>query len=344
MRILLWHVHGGWTDAFVRGPHEYLVPVDDRRGPWGLGRDDRDWPAAREVPFAALRDEEVDLVVLQRTEELVLAEALLGRKPGAEVPAVFVEHNTPQPHAATTRHPLADRDDLLVVHVTHFNELMWDVGRTRSTVVEHGVPDPGHRYVGDLERLAVVVNEPVRRGRITGTDLLPRFTAAGGIDVFGIDADRVPAALDIDPQRVRPSGNLSTSELHAAMARRRLYLHPVRWTSLGLSLIEAMHLGMPVVALQTTEAARAIPPGAGFVSANVGELVAAARWLLEDHDEAIRLGAAGREAALERYRLSRFLTDWDAVIADEVERARGRGRVVALKGAGAGSRPLGRVG
>ena len=40
------------------------------------------------------------------------------------------------------------------------------------------------------------------------------------------------------------------------MARRRLYLHPVRWTSLGLSLLEAMHLGMPVVALATTEVPR----------------------------------------------------------------------------------------
>lgn len=33
------------------------------------------------------------------------------------------------------------------------------------------------------------------------------------------------------------------------MARRRVYLHTARWTSLGLSLLEAMHLGMPVVAV-----------------------------------------------------------------------------------------------
>ena len=24
MRILLWHVHGSWTTAFVQGPHDYL--------------------------------------------------------------------------------------------------------------------------------------------------------------------------------------------------------------------------------------------------------------------------------------------------------------------------------
>ena len=50
------------------------------------------------------------------------------------------------------------------------------------------------------------------------------------------------------------------------MARRRVYLHPIRWTSLGLSLLEAMHLGMPVVALATTEVPEAVPPEAGVVS------------------------------------------------------------------------------
>ncbi|WP_430647330.1 glycosyltransferase [Agromyces sp. GXS1127] len=338
MRILIWHGHGGWTDAFVRGPHEYLLPVDEHRGPWGLGRGGRDWPAAREVPLAELRDEHVDLVVLQRTEELVLAEALLGRRPGRDVPAVFVEHNTPRPEAATTRHPLADRDDLLIVHVTWFNRLMWDVGRTPTTVIEHGVPDPGLQYRGDVERIAVVVNEPVRRGRITGTDLLPSFAAAAGVDVFGMGADELPGALGLDAARLRPCGDLPTARLHAEMARRRLYLHPMRWTSLGLSLIEAMQLGIPVVALQATEAARAVPPGAGFLSANVGELVTAARSLLADPEEAARLGVAGREAALERYGLARFLSDWDAVIADQVERTPGRGRALV---SGAATRSAG---
>ena len=37
MRILLWHVHGSWTTAFVQGEHEYLVPVTPDRGPDGVG-------------------------------------------------------------------------------------------------------------------------------------------------------------------------------------------------------------------------------------------------------------------------------------------------------------------
>lgn len=316
MRILLWHLHGGWTDAFVRGDHGYLFPTDAERSPWGLGRGGRDWPAsAQEVSFDEVRDADVDVVVLQRLEELDLAERLLGRRLGVDVPAVFLEHNTPKVEAVTSRHPLADRG-LPIVHVTHFNELVWDCGAAPTVVIEHGIPDPGAGYVGTIPRMAVVVNEPVRRWRITGTDLLPRFAQAGGIDAFGMGVERLRGALAPPIEDLTVVGDLPSERLHAELAQRRLYVHLPRWTSLGLSLLEAMHLGMPVVALQTTEAARAVPPGAGFLSTNVDELVAAARSLLDDPDAAMLIGATARQAALDRYGLPRFLRDWDTLLAD----------------------------
>ena len=139
MRVLLWHVHGAWTTAFVHGDHEYTVPVVADRGPDGVGiaRTYR-WPeGVRELPPERLRDEDFDVVVLQRPHELErLAEEWLGRRPGRELPAVYVEHNAPQGRIADMRHPAADRPDLLLVHVTHFNALFWDAGSTPTRVVE----------------------------------------------------------------------------------------------------------------------------------------------------------------------------------------------------------------
>ena len=49
MNILLWHVHGSWTTAFVQGKHRYLVPVNAERDAWGRGRARTwDWPASVE--------------------------------------------------------------------------------------------------------------------------------------------------------------------------------------------------------------------------------------------------------------------------------------------------------
>jgi hypothetical protein len=249
----------------------------------------------------------VDAVILQRPQELFgMAERWLGgRRPGRDVPAVYLEHNAPQGRINEMRHPAADRPDLVLVHVTHFNALFWDAGSTPTRVIEHGIVDPGYRYTGELGRAAVVVNEPGRRGRVTGTDLLARLAAEAPLDLFGIGAGAL-GGIEHLPQE----------HLHGQMARRRLYLHPVRWTSLGLSLLEAMHLGMPVVALATTEIPRAVPPEAGIISIRVSALAEGMRRLMADVEQARVIGQAGREAALARYGLTRFLGDWDGLLEE----------------------------
>ncbi|WP_314216488.1 glycosyltransferase [Pseudarthrobacter equi] len=317
MRILLWHVHGSWTDAFVRGRHEYLLPVLPEGGPWGLGRAGRNWPdSVREVDLATLDAGSVDAVVLQRPEEISEVSRVLGRTPGVDLPAVFVEHNTPKGDFPFTRHPLADQNTIPLVHVTHFNRLAWDNGSALSKVIEHGIPDPGQLYTGELPDLGVVVNEPVRRGRVTGTDLLPAFAAVAPLQVFGMKTEGLAAAAGIGTGRLTPRGDLKTQELHRELARCRVYLHPMRWTSLGLSLLEAMHMGMPVVVLAATEAPRAVPPEAGVVSADIDELLRCARRLVANPDEARRRGVAAREAALARYGLGKFQDSWDGLLAD----------------------------
>jgi hypothetical protein len=313
MRILLWHVHGSWTTAFVQGQHEYLLPVSPDRGPDGRGRARTwQWPqAAREVTAQQLRVEQPDVVILQRPHELALAREWLAREPGTDIPAVYVEHNTPPGPAVTTRHYLADRDDLPVVHVTHFNELAWDSGRAPTVVIEHSVVDPGPRYTGELGRLGVVVNEPARRGRAVGADLIGRFATAGPVDVFGIGVQRLPGPITAHE-------NLPQNAMHEALARRRAYVHTTRWTSLGLSLIEAMHLGMPVIAVGTTEVADAVPASAGVVSTDIARLVAAAQLYLDEPEAAWLAGKSGRQVALARYGLVRFLTDWDRLLQEVI--------------------------
>jgi hypothetical protein len=307
MRIFLWHVHGAYTNSVVQGSHDYLLQVFPGRPPEGRGRSQTfEWPESvvEVTPDEAARAD-VDVVILQQPEELDLAEQWLGRKPGRDVPAVYLEHSLPQGRIGEMRHPAADRDDLVLVHVTHFNALFWDGGTTPTRVVEHGIVDPGYRYTGDLARAAVVINEPVRRGRVTGTDLLPSLNGRVPIDLFGMGTDELGGRGDVAPPR-----------LWDEMARRRVYVHPIRWTSLGFSLLEAMQLGMPVVALATTEVVEAVPPEAGFVSTRVDALAEEVRRLVDDPGEARRRGLAAREAALARYGLERFLSHWDELLTE----------------------------
>jgi len=202
------------------------------------------------------------------------------------------------------------------VHVTYFNSLYWDCGQSTVLLVEHVIPDPGARWTGEVARAAAVINDPLRRWRTTGTDLLPRFAAAAPVDVFGMRVAGLARALGLAADRCGEFDDLPQPAMHAARGLRRVYLHPYRWTSLGLALIEAMYLAMPVVVLAATEAPLAVPPEAGAISTSPAELAAALRRFLRDPQAARAAGLAAREAACARYPLKRFLNDWDEVLQE----------------------------
>ncbi|GAA4696096.1 Glycosyl transferases group 1 [Promicromonospora umidemergens] len=335
MRILLWHVHGSWATAFVQGEHEYLVPVLPGRPADGRGRARTwDWPGSvRELGPGELRrvldTEGVDAVLLQRPHEAALLHEWTGRRAGYDVPAVYLEHDAPGGPAAATRHPLADVGVVAdgrvpIVHVTQFNALMWDTGPARTAVIEHGIPDPGHRYTGERERIAAVVNEPVRRWRAAGTDVLLHVAHEVPAEVYGMGTELLAEHLTpLGPTAAGAAGrlyDLPQPELHSRLAGARAYLHPYRWTSLGLALLEAMALGLPVLALPVTAAYAAVPPEAGVLSADPDELAAVARRWLADPAEAAAYGKAAREHVLNHYSLDVFLNRWTTLLTQEVSR------------------------
>ncbi|MBM4575133.1 hypothetical protein GS489_33800 [Rhodococcus hoagii] len=94
--ILVWHVHGSWLDAFVRGGHRYLVPTLPGRGPWGRGRMGRDWPPnAEEIVRHVTSRTRTWTSWWRRSGRDTAGRPVAERLPGRDVPLVYVEHNTP---------------------------------------------------------------------------------------------------------------------------------------------------------------------------------------------------------------------------------------------------------
>lgn len=310
--VLIWHVHGSWMDSFVAGRHRYVVPASATQPQQARGLLGRHWSNAVEVPTSRLRDEDIDLVVLQRPEEFELAERWLGRRLGHDVPAVHVEHTAPRPFAVDSVHPVADRRDIPLIHVTEFNELMWDNETAPTMVINHGIADPGRLYTGEIPAAAAMINEPLRRWRTVGADLLGDLAAHRPIDVWGIDTlalnDRHPNGL------VRGRGGRAAP---ATVARGRP--PPALSTHRPLDIVGAVVgggdvLGMPIVAVATTMASLVVPTEAGVVSANPKTLAYALERFATDFAEASAAGKAARDFAVANYSLDRFLTQWDEVI------------------------------
>ena len=313
LRVLTWHVHGSYLWYLSHLAHELYLPVKPGRPP-GFGGRAGSWPwpdTVHEVPVDQLGGVELDCVLLQSNldpdQQLEVLSPAQRR-----LPRVFLEHDPPRQSPTDTRHPVDD-PDVLVVHVTHFNQLMWDSGRSPTRVIEHGVAvPPGARYTGELERGVVVVNHLARRGRRLGADVFERVRAEVPLDLVGMGAEEMGGVGEVPPP-----------ELPGFVARYRFLFNPIRYTSLGLAVCEAMMVGLPVLGLATTEMATAVLNGvSGWVDTDVDALVGHMRRLLADPAEAARLGDGARRAAGERFSIARFCADWDATLTEVHHRHR----------------------
>lgn len=316
LRILTWHVHGNYLWYLTRLGHDWFLPVrgDEAEGYGGRGASFPWTDNVHEVHADDVADLDLDVVLFQSHRNWLVDQHEVLSPAQRRLPRIYLEHDPPRESPTDTRHPVDD-PDVLVVHVTHFNDLMWDSGSSPTRVIEHGVIIPDDvRYTGELDRGIVVVNNLARRRRRLGADVFLRAREEIPLDLVGMGSEELGGLGEIPPP-----------ELAAFTARYRFFFHPIRWTSLGLALCEAMTVGMPVVALATTEMPTVVVSGlSGWVSTDVASLVSHMRALVDDPDEARRLGDGARSVAGERFSIDRFTRDWDdalrAVTAARAER------------------------
>ncbi|HEY0444268.1 MAG TPA: glycosyltransferase family 4 protein [Candidatus Limnocylindrales bacterium] len=314
LRILTWHVHGSYLESLGWIGHEIVVP--SRPGhPEGYGGrpTNAEWPdTIREVAADEVANLDIDVVLFQSPRNWTEDQFEILSDAQRRGPRVYLEHDPPREHPTDTKH-VVDDPDVLLVHVTAFNDLMWDSNRTPTRVIEHGIVVPdGVRYSGELERGLVVVNNLDLRGRRLGADVFQTVREQVPLDLVGMGAERL-GGLEAVPR----------SELPALAARYRFFFHPIRYTSFGMAVCEAMMVGVPIVALATTEMPTVLRNGeTGFLDTSVPRLVDAMRKLIANPALAQRIGAAGREVALERFGIERFARDWDAVLHEAIDRAR----------------------
>ncbi|HEY0602621.1 MAG TPA: glycosyltransferase [Herpetosiphonaceae bacterium] len=307
LKILIWHIHGSYLNTLSRIDHDWYLPTKpDRPEGYGGRGPTFDLPSyVREVPAEQVRDLDLDLIVYQTPKNYFEDQLEILSEEQRALPKIYLEHNTPKPDAVATRHPIDD-PNVLLVHVTHYNRLMWDNGRTPTTVIEHSVAiDPQATYRGTLERGITVINGMQKRPRIAGYDLFLDARKHLPLDAVGMMTEEFGGLGDI-PYR----------DLHRRIGEYRFMFSPLRYTSLPLAVIEGLTIGMPVVALATTELPTVIEHGvSGYVSCNLDELIENMRGLLANPDEARRIGANAREVARERFGLERFARDWNAAFA-----------------------------
>jgi glycosyltransferase involved in cell wall biosynthesis len=150
----------------------------------------------------------------------------------------------------------------------------------------------------------VVINNLHMRGRRLGLDIFERVRQEIPLDLIGMGATELNSV-----------GEIPHNELPEFISRYRFFFNPIRYTSLGLAVLEAMTIGLPIVGLATTEMAMVFQNGKnGFVHTNVDRVIEHMAALLADRQLAGRISQAGRSYALQHYNIDRFVRDWCEVM------------------------------
>jgi hypothetical protein len=169
--VLTWHVHGNYLYYLTQAPHDFYLVTKSGDPPGYAGR-------SATVPWATTR-----------------TRWPMGDVESADFDVVLYQHRVqwgdPPLENPYEQEYWVDDPYTLLVHVTHFNRLMWDCGATPTLLIEHGVlVRDGVRYSGELGRGTVVVNHLAQRGRRLGADLFEALRAQAPLDLVGMDAAR----------------------------------------------------------------------------------------------------------------------------------------------------------
>jgi glycosyltransferase involved in cell wall biosynthesis len=264
-----------------------------------------------DVPAEDVKNTEFDCILFQSKKNYLEDQYTILTEEQRALPKIYLEHDPPREVPTDTKHVVND-EDMLLVHVTHFNNLMWDNNQTRSTVIDHGVMvDKNVRYTGEINKGIVVINGIVKRGRRLGYDVFKKVSEKIPLDIVGMFSEDAGGL-----------GEINNRELSSFIAKYRFFFNPIRYTSLGLSVCEAMMTGVPVVGLATTEMVVTVKNDySGYVHTDVDFLIEKMQMLLDHPEKAMELGQGAQQTANERFNIERFKQDWLHTFKKEIDRA-----------------------
>jgi Glycosyl transferases group 1 len=302
LRVLTWHIHGSYLYYLTQTPCIFYLPCKDNNEE-GYGGCTRGFPWGSNVVNVAAEDVKhtaFDCILFQSRKAYLQDQYELLSEEQRALPKIYLEHDPPREVPTDTKH-IVDDPDTLLVHVTHFNNLMWDNNRTPTKVIEHGVTvNESVEYTGETEKGIVVINGLPKRGRRLGLDVFKKVRKKIPLDIVGMFSEEVGGL-----------GEINNRELPSFSAKYRFFFNPIRYTSLGLSVCEAMMTGIPIIGLATTEMVVTIQNDySGYVHTDVDFLLEKMKMLLNDHEKAKQLGAGAKQAAKEKFNIERFKKDW----------------------------------
>lgn len=260
----------------------------------------------KEAALSQLEAGNFDLAICQNVKDLVFIKDFL-------LPKILVFHNKLSTEIALGRNQV-DREKYLaplrnvfkVISLVFISENKRKDWGFDGTIITPGIDTEEYEnYSGDVRKVLRVGNMVRER------DLMMGYSAQEEIlkDIPNILMGENPAI---------PESKMSKNweELKSHYISHRLFLNTTvnqYEDGYNLSMLEAMATGMPVVST-ANDTSPIIDGVNGFISDDINYLREKIQFLLENLDEAKRIGQNGRQTVKEKFNLQDFVDKWEIAI------------------------------
>jgi glycosyltransferase involved in cell wall biosynthesis len=242
--------------------------------------------------------------------DLALAHYDLGyyRLRSLDIPMIFKEHCLRQPFAPPVE---------WTRRVTYFcfssqaAAARWQLPPeldSRKTIIGMGIDTRLYsRHDGRIPRVLVVAQNLPGRGAEKGCGNVLRLADKLPFTIVGHGSERMPSGVGAAPD---------FDALRRYYRSHRVFLNP--GPSLGMSTLEAMATGMPVVTFRPVNSDIVRDGENGYVVDSVREAERTLRAILGNARLARRLGVHARETIRERFAFGNFVERWNSLIKSAV--------------------------
>ncbi len=305
LNILYANNHEAYSATLAKTGHNFYVFRHPKFHPWDSK--ERSIPpnffflTGSDIPQQLKTDISFDLVLSQNRIDHYPIMVQLAKQ--LNCPLLQMEHTLPWPDwdEKTTKqigHLKCDHN----IFVADFSVGSWfhDPDDPDVQIIKHGIDTEfWDGWIGGDGKVMTAVWDYIRRDRICGFSLWKEVTEGLKVNPWGETPGLSKMATNAD--------HLRELYRHASV-----YLNTTLWSSCPFSLLEAMSVGCPIVTTATTSMPEFIENGVnGFITNDPITMKEKLKDLIEDHDMALEIGAAGRETVLKQFGQQQFIDAWN---------------------------------
>ena len=306
LNIMIQPTHEGYTDMLAQTGHNFYMLSGNGIKQWD--HHTRPLPSncfLFEKPEFLPNDVNIDLLLSQ--ERFGNLQRFIEFRNRTGIPVVHIDHALP--HPTWTKRQIKESQALRAdrhVFITNASKQAW-AGQPEDVVIRYGINlNVFKGWTGSGKHGLSIVNHFAQRDVFCGWELWKRMGQRVPLKLVGENKDISESIKDV-------------RLLAKVIGEARFFLNTSTYSTLPLTIPEAMGVGCPIVSTANQEIPNIITHGVdGFISNNENELIGYCNLLLNDYNLAKKMSDAARQSCDRIFNMQAFIDNWNEVFYSAV--------------------------